>query len=364
MSSPDKLSPSPLNKIFNTVESTTKSGLQHLPLVPYFKFYGNSIVLYDQHAFSCRRKQDNENSLKNLKCRKFTGNMSKATRKYLMRKLTTWVSSITQNNKKLNCSPYHYPHRPVFITLTLPSPQRHSDREFKRVIFDYFLKWLQRETGSNLYFWRAESQKNGNIHFHIIHDTYIDKIKLQTFWNKLLKQHGYNSIDKVKYVTGCAPSTHVMIIDDEEVAPGYILKDALKAPKIRPIEGRIWGMSDKLRAIAPVVNVLDSGLKQELTDALLSRSVTLFQCEYVRMISIENLPKAKNIMKRFYQYKDEHAQTIYDYLYRDIPLLPEPVISEPMPVLISLPVPDPGPSQMSVPGLWGPSSLSRAALSL
>jgi len=357
-------SPPPLNEFINTVDSTTKLDYNNLPSIPYFKFYGNSIVLYDRHAFSYRRKQDNKKSLDNLKLQKFTGNISQATRKYLMRKLSTWMSSIIEYNNTLKCSSYLHTHRPVFITLTLPSKQHHSDKEFKRTIFDYFLKWLQRQTGSTLYFWRAESQKNGNIHFHIIHDSYIDKVKLQTFWNKLLAQHSYDAINKDKYVNGNAPSTHVKVIDDKDMISGYILKYALKVPSIRKIEGRVWGMSDKLRNIAPVINILDSGLKNEIELSIKLKAVTLFQSDYVRVLTITNQPLAERIMTRFYDYKKNHALAIYDYLYHEKPIFNKPVpgtgILDPDPLLSWVP----DGSQIEFPFPDGQGTFPRAARSL
>lgn len=43
----------------------------------------------------------------------------------------------------------------------------------------------------NNYVWRLEFQANGNVHYHIATDTYIDYFFAQKSWNAILSKHGY-----------------------------------------------------------------------------------------------------------------------------------------------------------------------------
>jgi len=61
----------------------------------------------------------------------------------------------------------------TFITLTLPSKQAHTDEEIKKVPFANFLQTLRRKYNMKYYIWKAEKQNNGNIHFHIITNSFI-----------------------------------------------------------------------------------------------------------------------------------------------------------------------------------------------
>src|SRR5690606_39568338 len=64
-----------------------------------------------------------------------------------------------------------YKFRLSFITLTLPSPQGSiSDKEIKRGPLRMFIQKMGRRYGMYNYVWKAEKQKNGNIHFHITTD--------------------------------------------------------------------------------------------------------------------------------------------------------------------------------------------------
>jgi hypothetical protein len=46
------------------------------------------------------------------------------------------------------------------------------------------------------YVWRLEFQKNGNAHYHIVTDTYLDYYFILGIWNRVLKLNGY--IDEYK----------------------------------------------------------------------------------------------------------------------------------------------------------------------
>lgn len=79
----------------------------------------------------------------------------------------------------------------VFLTLKLPSAQKHPSStiitECLQPLFEIFRKRLNMQN----YVYRVEFQKNGNIHFHICTDTYIDYYFALKHWNRLLEKLGY-----------------------------------------------------------------------------------------------------------------------------------------------------------------------------
>jgi len=79
----------------------------------------------------------------------------------------------------------------VFITLDLSSDQIHSDQVIKRELLNQFLIEAKKKWGITLYLWKAEKQKNGRIHFHIITDKTIDMNELRNVWNRIQQKLGY-----------------------------------------------------------------------------------------------------------------------------------------------------------------------------
>lgn len=78
-----------------------------------------------------------------------------------------------------------------FITLTLPSKQKHNTAYIITQMLDEFLQQLRKRIKMINYVWRLEFQANGNAHFHIVTDSYCDYYLALKLWNKILNVHGY-----------------------------------------------------------------------------------------------------------------------------------------------------------------------------
>lgn len=78
-----------------------------------------------------------------------------------------------------------------FITLTLPSKQRTCTKELTENCLNQFLTEVRQRTGMQNYVWRLEFQKNGNAHYHIVTDTYLDYFLIRKIWNRILDKNGY-----------------------------------------------------------------------------------------------------------------------------------------------------------------------------
>jgi len=94
-------------------------------------------------------------------------------------------------NGKSGNSGQHYDKKITFITLTLQSKQIHTDNEIKKECLNQFLIELSRYHKVTQYVWRAEYQKNGNIHFHILANNYVVWTDVRNRWNRILNKLGY-----------------------------------------------------------------------------------------------------------------------------------------------------------------------------
>lgn len=78
-----------------------------------------------------------------------------------------------------------------FITLTLPSKQLTCTSDVTKNLLNPFLTEIRQRTKMENYVWRLEFQKNGNVHYHIVTDTYLDYRLVKKIWNRLLNSKGY-----------------------------------------------------------------------------------------------------------------------------------------------------------------------------
>lgn len=141
----------------------------------------------------------------------YNGFLSPATRRNVERLLSVWLTAIEleadlkKNNKEVNAEKVFS----TFVTLTLPCSQIHTDNTIKEVILHPFINWLKENSnevykhgqkkgqkkgfGVECFFWRAEPQKNTNIHFHVICDKYVPWECIREKWNQSLERLGYVS---------------------------------------------------------------------------------------------------------------------------------------------------------------------------
>lgn len=81
----------------------------------------------------------------------------------------------------------------AFVTLSLSSKQIHSDKEIITNCLQPLLNYFRKHYKLENYVWRAEKQKNGNIHFHIVLDKWIPYQDLRFRWNLYQQNLGYVS---------------------------------------------------------------------------------------------------------------------------------------------------------------------------
>ena len=190
-----------------------------------------------------------------------------------------------------------YDWRINFITLTLSSKQVHSDNEIKSKLLNQFLVEIRKYHGCTNFLWRAESQANGNIHFHICCDVFIPWRDLRTRWNRIQNKLGY--VDRFTLKTGKVDPNSTDIHSVQKVrnlsaylakycgknAKGYTVlatKAMAKNPTFAPfknishckpkvgskffrqIHGNLWGLSQQLSKLKSAMEVIDCGLEEEI----------------------------------------------------------------------------------------------------
>ena len=87
-------------------------------------------------------------------------------------------------------------HLCTFLTLTLPSKQTHTDIELSKYAINPFLTYARKIWNVRHYIWKKELQKNGNIHYHLVTDRYIDADCLRAAWNRILNRGLVPGCDK------------------------------------------------------------------------------------------------------------------------------------------------------------------------
>lgn len=247
----------------------------------------------------------------------------------------------------------------TFCTLTLSESQKHTDKELIRCLAKFIddikrvknylicpiTKKQLNETALPIvnYVWRAETTENGNIHFHILFDSFINKNTLNRVWNNHLERLGYErsysstrieSLKKVqdvgayitKYMTKPPLKNKFKDMKKED------LKNYVDSEKYRrPIIGKAWGCSKavlKLKYIDFVEN--DMVHIEELKDQLKEYESPLLP-DFVRVYvgnvrsCLKNCSyRLQGIFKKWYKRSYEILYKLGEFAESVSELSPEP----------------------------------------
>jgi len=185
----------------DTLHLPTESRVTDFKFEKYAKLKPHSVVIQKRWSSQTNRPQDNKNSLLNLEkgaAGQYNGYMSPATKRKVKGIIENFLTAVQLNTSMT--FPKSFPSTevyPTFLTLTIPGKQYHCDHDIKEQ-FSRFMEYLcgSKEKGNSgwgvkNYIWVSETQKNGNLHFHVILDRALPAARIQQEWNRILERLGY-----------------------------------------------------------------------------------------------------------------------------------------------------------------------------
>lgn len=142
---------------------------------------------------------DNKNTLE----KKFHNFELSVNSRRNLRKKITYLFQFADEKKVISRNKKIFKFKIAFITLTLSSKQLHPTSIIVKKIFQPFLDRCRKLFEMTNYVYRVEFQKNGNVHFHLVTDCYIDYYKLRKTWNECQNYLDYHKryVDEMKSIT-------------------------------------------------------------------------------------------------------------------------------------------------------------------
>lgn len=227
----------------------------------------------------------------------------------------------------------------------------HTDNEIKAKLFNHLLTELRNQFGMKHYVWRAEKQKNGNIHFHIVTNIFISHIELRKKWNriqnklgyvdryresmlneikefrdyydKFIEQGSYNTLMR-RYCHGQATewrspnSTDIHSLRKIKNIGAYICKymcknetneETVKEMRAKNllVSGRLWGLSESLSKLKSITTVLTNNIIVEINQIYNHIKKDIFQKEYFTFFKISL--KELSSLKCYYLLETIHKRS-------------------------------------------------------
>ncbi len=153
----------------------------------------------------------------------------------------------------------------AFITLTISASERVSYPDALAAL-QMFLQHFKRPWRSgrlseriNKYVWKAELQRRGQIHFHIIVDSFMHYVEIRKVWNRLQERRGWLDDFKAERGHTDANSTDIKRCKSTKSLSAYISKYMSKNDYVdvseqgfpvplapRSVGGKVWGCSENV----------------------------------------------------------------------------------------------------------------------
>jgi hypothetical protein len=243
-------------------------------------FKSDRFIIYRNSAGKKLSQKQLEALQSNWRAVDYNGYLSKSTRSKILNMLTAWADAINMYRRFGTNEQKKKDKRLRFLTLTLTKEQTLLDNVIKRKVLVPFISMLRAQCGLELYFWRAEAQQNGNIHFHLIIDCYVNKSRVNYLWD--LCQWNADILDERPIYTEDyhTASTRIEAVQGEKAVAGYVCKYVTKEDGSRKIFGRIWGCSDELRNLSVPAMEFSNEIARDVTEKVDKKSYEIHHTDF------------------------------------------------------------------------------------
>jgi hypothetical protein len=178
----------------------------------------------------------------------YNGAFSPSAKKRLTKAITLLVQCAKKRWLYNEVSKRMTLHHLSFITLTVSDPEKKlSGKEAYQKLLSHFIAWLRRTKKVNTYIWKAELQKNGQIHYHITTPAFINYQEIRDKWNNLQRKAGL--LDKYALAKGHydANSTDIHAVHNINDLSAYLIKYIVKQTQnADDLGGKVWDCSENL----------------------------------------------------------------------------------------------------------------------
>ena len=208
-----------------------------------------AVFVFQQKNAGGGSRSVQKQSTDNLRLKYTSAGLSDTAKKDIRRRVDNWQWAVTASQRLWSKGRERRRRYFVLVTLTLPSVQIESDNVIKRKYLNVWLQNLERVHKGINWLWVAESQKNGNIHFHVVVDRWVAFEWVRRSWNRVLNNGAYIDNYRAKFGDGNPPSVNVHGQKAMGNPAAYITKYLTGDKFVRELEGRKWGCCDRLRQL-------------------------------------------------------------------------------------------------------------------
>lgn len=237
--------------------------------IPYVSIQHKKLVTY---SIPVERNSSKRYSLANHRSEGVnvaynTGKLSHGARKRLKSSIELLIDISPKKWFTVPSTGKRFQFQITFLTLTLSGSQEGiNDKTVVKTLLEPFLQTLRRKYKCKSYVWRAEKQKNGNLHFHITTNQYIPYDTVRDDWNRCQNKLGFINQFSAKYGHSNPNSTDIHSVRGVRDLARYMVKYMSKeVPESQIVTCKQWDCSKDLKMRENICLEIDNEVHSQLS---------------------------------------------------------------------------------------------------
>jgi hypothetical protein len=216
--------------------------------IPFMQIRSKSIICYEKFINHVRTKRQISNQNLLSERVKYTGLLSPGAIKRMTKAIDLLISSTPKQQILNPVTKRSQQFRLSFITLTMPNSNILTASRDSKVLLEKMLRYLRNTQGMHSYVWKAETQENGQIHYHLTSNVYLHYQELRNYWNKLLFKSNLFSEYFEQRGDRDINSTDIHSVRKVKDLSAYLIKYFTKQEQNQiAVKGKVWDCSLNLK---------------------------------------------------------------------------------------------------------------------
>src|SRR5574337_78305 len=206
--------------------------------LPYIQIREQSIIMYSVFEHTHRRNTDG------FKHETYSGVVTEGAAKRIRTAVDILLQITPHRTVKNPATGKSFKHWLSFITLTIPGNEQHVNVKFaNKNLLAPWIRIMRKKHTMLTYVWKAEFQKNGQLHYHITTPSVIHHSFNKDTWNNILSSNGLLKQWMKQHNNTFLNSTDIHSVKRNDKFNWYLSKEISKANKNAHANGKVWDCS-------------------------------------------------------------------------------------------------------------------------
>lgn len=216
--------------------------LRFCPPVPMMQIRSKCVILFDLWEY--RAKGNNLISTYST----YTGKTTTGAARRIRKAVDLLIQFSPPRMAYNPATGRRFKHTLSFITLTIPGKEKKVNTKYSnKNLLEPWLRIMRKKQSLRTYIWKAEFQKNGQLHYHVTTPAIIHHSFIKDTWNNILSGAGLLTQWLKEHSNTFPNSTDVHEVYRSPKLQSYLSKEISKNQQDNQADSKIWDCSKNIK---------------------------------------------------------------------------------------------------------------------